>query len=237
MAYTLVTGEDFGTLALKSLREAFEQARKFPLVVLPTGNTPKELYLRIRQQGLGGEEFQYLNLDQYHGIKFSDPRSYPLEIKKEVLDPLGIGLRPDFIFDAEAPPDQECCKIETAIEKDGGIDICVLGIGENGHIGFNEPYSDFKDRSRLVRLAASTRKANAKFCDPHGGVPQNALTLGLRTIFEARKIILLTNKPDITAKALHGRVWSNIPASILQRHPDVTVVATPRVAAALRLAA
>lgn len=234
--YKLVSGEDFGKAALETLQEAFDKARTYPLVVLPTGNTPKPLYAAWRQTRAIPYDFRYVNLDQYRGIKFSDPRSYPLEIKREVLDPLNQRLDEELIFDGNSDPKNQADKVETALKIEQGIDICILGIGQNGHIGFNEPYSEFNSRTRSVQLTHNTIEANKRHCEAHGGVPKDALTLGLGTIMEAKKIILLSNKPEITVKALHGRIMSKIPASILQRHPDVTVVGTPMVSAQLRLA-
>lgn len=230
---TIISAGDFGRAAYDQAIKAINQSRRNPLVVMPTGATPKSMQQIFQRLGCP-RPFQYLNLDQYCGIDFDDPRSYPLEIQKSLLDPAGLPLNMNLVFNAKADPVKECARIEREIKKAGGIDVAILGIGSNGHIGFNEPGTPFNSRAHVTELAPETRNANAAYCDHYGGVPDHAMTLGLETIMEARRVILLTNKADITRKALREEITEDVPASILQRHPNLTVVATPAVARALR---
>jgi len=236
--YQLFDHEDFGDIAFQQVVKAVnDNHRPNPTIIFPTGGTPEPLYTRIAELRSFFPMFDYINLDQYYGIEYDDPRSYPFEIEQKLLK--ALKLKPDLqlVFNATAQANHECHRIENAIRHAGGIDIAVIGIGPNGHIAFNEPKSDFNTRAHLVDLTPETIAANQKYCAQFGGVPPQALTLGLGTIMEAKKIILLTNKPEITLRALHGSVTTDVPASVLQRHPNLTVVATPQVGAKLRLAA
>jgi glucosamine-6-phosphate deaminase len=132
-------------------------------------------------------------------------------------------------------PEAECERYEAAIREAGGVDLCVLGIGRNGHIGFNEPGAPFDSRTRVVRLTETTRKVNAgDFEDDRA--PEKAITVGLATIFEAREVLLLAsgpNKARALAAALRGEISESVPASMLQRHPNATFLLDQDAASAL----
>jgi glucosamine-6-phosphate deaminase len=138
--------------------------------------------------------------------------------------------------DGSAPdPEAECERYEAAIREAGGVDLCVLGIGRNGHIGFNEPGAPFDSRTRVVRLSESTRRVNASDFE-EGKVPERAITVGMATIFEAREVLLLAsgaNKARAAAAALQGEISESVPASMLRRHPNATFLLDREAASAL----
>jgi glucosamine-6-phosphate deaminase len=139
-----------------------------------------------------------------------------------------IDADPDRIFvpNGAAPdPEAECERYEAAIREAGGIDVCVLGIGRNGHIGFNEPGAPFDSRTRVVRLSESTRLVNAGDFDSDRA-PEYAITVGMATIFESREVLLLasgTNKAAAVTAAVEGDVSESVPASMLKNHPNTTL--------------
>ena len=201
---------------------------------LATGGTMLPLYEAMRKDPEAWADKTTFNLDEYYPIEHDDPQSYHAYMKKELLD--HVPVQQWDIPDGEADdPDTECERYENAISAAGGIDIQVLGIGSNGHIGFNEPGTSFDSRTHVVILSEQTRKDNARFF-PDGGVPVRAITMGLATIMEARKIILIAtgkNKAEAVQKMLEGPITEDVPASILQRHPDCTVFLDEEAAALL----
>ncbi len=232
--FNMITADDFGNSGAAFLIDSIKNSGKdIPSVALPTGKTPQPIYKALRETGMPA--FHFINLDQYWGISHDDPRSYIREIAENLLDPLNIPDELRLTFNAMAEDsDAECKRMDYAIQNlaDSRIDIAVLGIGPNGHIGFNEPGTGFESRTHLVSLAEKTHAANASYCDPYGGVPEQAITLGLQTIFEARQVILLARmgKEDILDQALNGPVTENVPASLLQKHDNLHVLVDPHVA-------
>jgi glucosamine-6-phosphate deaminase len=141
-----------------------------------------------------------------------------------------------YVPDGSAPdPEAECERYEAAIREAGGVDLCVLGIGRNGHIGFNEPGAPFNSRTRVVRLAESTRRVNA--ADFEGNrAPERAITVGMATVFEAREVLLLAsgaNKAGAVAAAVEGDISETVPASMLRRHPNTTFLLDREAASSL----
>ncbi len=123
--------------------------------------------------------------------------------------------------------EEECKNYEKMIENVGKIDLQILGLGLNGHIGFNEPGTSFSSRTHVVDLTPSTIEANARFFSSIDEVPKKALTMGIATIMDAKEILFLVNgekKADILRKVVHGEVTEDVPASVLQRHPNVTLI-------------
>src|SRR5699024_4451903 len=171
-----------------------------PVLGLATGSTPERLYEILQKRCQDGKvSFQHattFNLDEYIGLSEDDPNKEAIDYEKKLADA-------------------------------GKIDLQILGIGLNGHIGFNEPGSDVKSRTQVVDLAKTTIEANARFFNSMDDVPTEAITMGIGTIMEARKIILLVQgekKAEILSKVLHGDVTSDVPASFLQMHKDVTII-------------
>jgi len=194
---------------------------------LATGSSPLPVYEALEQLNLDFTQVQGFALDEYVGLPDGDLRSYATVIRTEVVERLG--LRPERVHlprSCSAEQDDGAA-YETAIARAGGIDLQLLGIGSNGHIGFNEPGSSFDSRTRVLTLADQTRSDNARFFDSLEDVPHKAISQGLATIFEARHLLLIAHGIDKSAaisRALRGPITESFPASILQRHGSVTIV-------------
>ena len=199
---------------------------------LPTGGTPLGMYAELakaaREKRVDFSRATTFNLDEYCGLPADDPQSYREFMRVNFYDPCGLSPAKTRIPDGlAADPGAEALAYENAIRAAGGIDLQVLGIGHNGHIGFNEPGTPENSRTHAVEISERTRQANARFFESMDDVPARAITMGIRTIMESREILLLANGSDkarIIAAALRGPVTSENPASFLQQHPRLTVV-------------
>ncbi|HXI11260.1 MAG TPA: glucosamine-6-phosphate deaminase [Thermoanaerobaculia bacterium] len=214
------------------------------VIGLPTGRTPEGMYSRIVQEcSLSYRCFRDVvtfNLDEYVGLRRDHPGSYASYMRKHLFDhvdidpanvhiPDGLAERfrvtePGQLFDEALG--RECESYEAAIENAGGIDLMFLGLGMNGHIGFNEPGAALTSRTRVIRLSESTRKANAALF-PDGDVPQRAITMGIATILAAKKIVVLASgaaKQEAVSRLAVDVDDIQFPASALHRHDDVTVI-------------
>ncbi|KQR19129.1 hypothetical protein ASF79_15775 [Agreia sp. Leaf335] len=214
------------------------------VIGLATGSSPSDTYRALHGRVTKGEiSFAGATgfaLDEYVGISVSDPQSYASVITRDVVDPLGFdpvrvhvpdGRAVDLAAAAEA--------YEAAIKAAGGIDVQILGIGSNGHIGFNEPTSSFASRTRVKTLAPRTREDNARFFRSLDEVPIHCITQGLGTILEARELVLVAHgesKANAIADSVEGPVTSFVPGSALQLHRHATVIVDEAAASRLRLA-
>ncbi len=200
---------------------------------LATGSTPIGTYKQIiswfNKGDLSFAQVKSINLDEYVGLPQSHPQSYRYFMQTNFFDHININLENTYLPDGMADDIlDECEKYNATITELGGIDIQLLGIGHNGHVGFNEPGAAFELGAHQVQLAQSTIDANARFFDnDNSKVPKSAITLGIRNIMHSKKVLIAVsgeNKADIILKAFKGPVTPQVPASILQLHPDVTVV-------------
>lgn len=199
---------------------------------LATGSTPVGLYRQLRALVAKGEldlsGITTFNLDEYYPMKQSDPQSYYTFMQENLFEGLGIDPARIHIPCGEAvDPDEECKNYDAMIDANGGIDLQVLGIGVNGHIGFNEPDEELVAGTHKTALTESTLKANARFFKEGEVMPTSALTMGMASIFKARKIILLASgaaKREIVTKLAQGGISTNVPASLLKLHPSVTIL-------------
>ena len=209
---------------------------------LPTGNTPIPLYEElIRRHRAGQLSFAgatSFHLDEYLGLEPEDPRSFAVWMRERLLAHVDLPearrhlLRPVDIEAAAA----EAQRFEALIARSGGIDLMVLGIGRNGHIGFNEPGSPRTSRTRLVELEATTIADAAKTFGGERNVPRRAITMGIGTILEARTIRVLAfgaGKAEIVRRAVLGEASEAVPASLLAGHPDLRFLLDPESAAGL----
>lgn len=197
---------------------------------LATGSTPKTVYAELvrlhREEGLSFKNVVTFNLDEYYPIDRDALQSYHFFMNRMLFSHVDIDPAHIFIPDGESPKEnlkEQCAEYEQRIEDAGGIDLQVLGIGNNGHIGFNEPGSSIYSRTRLVNLENSTRLANAYEFANMSQVPRLALTMGISTILKAKKILLLawgSAKAPVVQKAVEGNMTEAIPASLLQQHAD-----------------
>ena len=197
------------------------QLQEKPLLrlLLPTGSTPLGLYKELVNRELDWSLVTAFNLDEYL-MNIDHPYSYHSYMKKNLFD--RINIYPDNCHF----PFRPTLSFEDKMNVNKGIDLCILGIGSNGHIAFNEPGSSFKSRTRVVDLSEQTIQDNSRFFDSIDDVPKQAITMGLGTIMESKKIILMAkgkHKLNILKVAMNGEVTEDVPASILQKHNNVEV--------------
>ncbi|WP_434316628.1 glucosamine-6-phosphate deaminase [Leifsonia sp. P73] len=205
-----------------------------------TGSSPGPLYRALAASVRAGADLSDVRgfaLDEYIGLPREHPQSYHSIVERDVAMPLG--LRPEAILvpEGQAPdPTSAAAAYEAAIAAAGGIDVQILGIGTNGHIGFNEPGSPRGSRTRMVRLEESTRRANSRFFRSLDDVPTLAITQGVSTILEARSIVLIASgeaKASAVRRSVQGATTEDMPASLLQGHRDVTLFLDPAAASLL----
>jgi glucosamine-6-phosphate deaminase len=201
---------------------------------LATGSTPLPLYAQLVKRSIAGKldfsRVRSVNLDEYVGLGPDHPQSYRNFMQKNLFDHIFIDPANTSLPDGLAGDLPLMCKeYDARIVEWGGIDLQLLGIGHNGHIGFNEPGSFFTLKTHVVKISQRTRIANARFFeDDPESVPAEAVTMGIGNIMGARKILLLVSgasKAEILYRALNEDVTPEVPASVLQLHPDVTVIA------------
>ena len=225
------------------LIEADMKTKTSYVLGLATGSTPIPLYQefirRNREMNMDFSSVISFNLDEYVGLDPAHNQSYRYFMNQELLDHVNINKKSTFVPPGNAEDiDAAAVAYEEAIRAGGGIDCQVLGIGSNGHIGFNEPGSSLASRTRKVKLTGSTITDNSRMFERKEDVPTEAITMGNGTILESRKVVLLANganKADAIAKAIEGPVTATVPASVLQMHPAVTWVITEDAAENLKL--
>lgn len=206
--------------------------KKNTVLGLPTGQTPlgmyQELVKRFRKGEIDFSQVITFNLDEYYGLSPKHPQSYNYYMWQTFFNNINIKKENVFIPDGVTKDVQkECRYYESLIEKKGGIDLQFLGIGDNGHIGFNEPATALDSKTHLVNLSQATIEANSRFFNDIEEVPRKALTMGMGTIMKAKQIILLASgmkKAPAIAKTINGKVNTEVPASLLQLHRDVTII-------------
>ncbi|MGM1017482.1 MAG: glucosamine-6-phosphate deaminase [Actinomycetota bacterium] len=209
---------------------------------LATGSTPLPVYQALRDKlaGLDVSRVRGFALDEYVGLDPAHPESYRSVITREVVEPLGFD--PELIRvpqGDEASAQHAGTDYDAAIREAGGVDLQILGVGTDGHIGFNEPGSSFASRTRVKTLTQQTREDNARFFDSIDDVPRHCITQGLGTILEARHLVLLAfgeGKAQAVADSVEGPLTAFVPGSAIQLHPHATVVVDEAAASRLRLA-
>jgi glucosamine-6-phosphate deaminase len=218
------------------------QSRPDAVLGLATGSTPLPVYqaLRSRISGVDVSRVRGFALDEYVGIDPAHPESYRSVITREVVEPLGLDPQRIHVPNGAVETIQRAgVDYEAAIAEAGGVDLQILGIGTDGHIGFNEPGSSFASITRVKTLTAQTREDNARFFDSIDDVPMHCITQGLGTILRARHLVLLAfgeGKAQAVADAVEGPLSAILPGSAIQLHPHATVVVDEAAASKLRLA-
>ena len=199
---------------------------------LATGSTPLGMYTKLTQLNREGildfSKVKTFNLDEYYPISPTDNQSYRYFMNKNLFDNINIDMDNTHVLNGEASDTHaECAAYDKAIEAAGGIDLQVLGIGNNGHIGFNEPDDSLIATTHLTELTKSTVQANSRFFASESDVPKYALTMGIRSILNAKKIVILINgkaKHKVLREMLDGKITTQNPATLLNLHRDVTVI-------------
>lgn len=230
----IIRAKDYYDMSRKAANIISAQIIMKPNCVLglATGGTPVGTYKQLvewyNKGDLDFSEVTTVNLDEYRGLPREHDQSYWYFMHKHLFDLVNINHErinmPDGTnLDAEA----ECARYDYVIQRVGGIDLQLLGIGPNGHIGFNEPGAAFELGTHCVDLAESTIEANKRFFASREEVPRQAYSMGIKTIMQARKVLLVANganKAEAIKKSFFGPVTPEVPGSILQMHPDCTVV-------------
>lgn len=239
----LVIAKDYDEMSKQAARLLADEVTRKPETVLglATGGTPVGMYRELvelcKTEGIDFSRATSFNLDEYVGLPGHHPQSYRTYMEQNLFSHINLPADQTNIPRGDAADlAAECQRYERAIAAAGGIDIQVLGIGNNGHIGFNEPGSGPDTTTRVVQLTESTIQANARFFDTIDEVPTQAVSMGIRTILGAKKIVLLASgeaKAEAVRRMIEGEMTADVPASLLQEHPDVTVIVDEEAASRL----
>lgn len=200
---------------------------------LATGSSPEGTYAQLvewyKKGDLDFSQVTSVNLDEYKGLSGDNDQSYRYFMNHNLFDSVNIRKECTYVPDGlNEDSDAACREYEEIIARAGGIDLQLLGLGHNGHIGFNEPAEDFPKTTHCVDLTESTIQANKRFFENEADVPRQAYTMGIGTIMNAKKILVVVSgedKAEILNQVINGPITPKVPASILQLHPDVTIVA------------
>ena len=243
-ALNFIISNSYAEMSVKAAHFVAAALKAKPDIVLglPTGSTPIGMYQELvrmhKEEGLDFSQVSTFNLDEYRGLKGDHNQSYRYFMETNLFR--HVNIKPEninFLSGVAKDPVAECKRYEEAIIKAGGIDLMILGIGINGHIGFNEPASKLEANSHIVKLTESTIKANARFFEHLEDVPREAITMGVGSILRSRNIILLasgTNKKEAVYGSMSGLVTTEIPGSLLQLHNEVTFFLDTEAAAKIK---
>jgi len=237
--------KDYSAMSKKAAQIFADEIRKKPNLVLglATGSTPigtyKELIRMHNEEGLDFSQVVSFNLDEYYGLTPDNPQSYNYFMFENLFSKINIQRKNIHIPDGRASDIKSYCEeYDNQIKTYGGIDLQLLGIGVNGHIGFNEPSDELTVGTHLTDLTDDTIKANSRFFDLPDQVPTKAITMGIGTIMKAKKIVLLAsgkNKAEIMARLINNNfVTTKIPASLLKLHHDVSIIMDEEAASQLK---
>ncbi|MFP7492384.1 glucosamine-6-phosphate deaminase [Terribacillus saccharophilus] len=200
---------------------------------LATGSTPEGMYEALikayKERNVSFAEAVTFNLDEYVGLESNDENSYAYYMNKKLFSHIDISPENAHLPNGKSDDlDAACADYERMIENAGGIDLQVIGIGLNGHIGFNEPHTPFEQRTHIVELDETTRNANARFFADLDSVPKHAITMGIQNIMESKELLLLVageQKASVLERLVYGDKTEAFPASIIKDHPNVTIIA------------
>ncbi len=230
----IIVAKDYKDMSRKAANIISAQIITKPNCVLglATGSSPIGTYDQLvewyEKGDLDFSQVSSVNLDEYRGLDHNHDQSYYYFMHEHLFDRVNIDPANTNVPDGTEPDaEKECRRYEELIASYGGVDLQLLGLGHNGHIGFNEPAPAFDKETHCVDLTESTIEANKRFFASADDVPRQAYTMGIGTIMKAKKILVVVSgedKAEIVAKAFYGDVTPEVPASILQFHPDVTVV-------------
>ena len=226
-----IDSKEVGKVAADVVTEVLK-SKKNAVLGLATGSSPVEMYKELIRRCDAGEisfkNVKTVNLDEYVGLSPEHDQSYAYFMSDNLFDHVDIDKKNTNLPSGLAPdPEAECRRYDAVVDSMGGVDLQVLGIGNNGHIGFNEPSDHFVAATHLETLDPSTIEANSRFFASKEEVPTSAITMGMKSIMQAKSIVLVASgkkKEEILMRAFEGDVTPAVPASILQLHPNVTVI-------------
>lgn len=222
--------EELSSVYVAAIVEYLVTMHPKPVLGLATGSTPVRLYQRLIDFYRQGESFAHvtaINLDEYVGLPMEHPQSYHRFMREHLFD--WIDIPRDRIFMPDGMADDlkaECARFDAILNKHP-IDLQILGIGHNGHIGFNEPDLSLNTRTHVIELTQDTLAANSRFFVHKADMPTRAMNMGIQSILRAKHIILMAfgeDKASAVQRSLSGQISTDVPASILQAHPNVTFV-------------
>ena len=229
----IIVTKDYESMSEEAFKVMKEVVKGNPNAVLglATGTTPLGLYARMakdcKTKGTSYKNVRTVNLDEYVGLGAESDQSYVYFMRKNLFELLDIPLENTHLANGKAPdPEAECARYNALLDT-LPRDIQLLGIGSNGHIAFNEPGTPFGSTTHVVALAESTIKDNARLFEKEEDVPRKALTMGLKNIMQAKKVLILANganKAKAVCGLVNGPVTEMLPASVLQLHPDCTLI-------------
>ena len=231
----VVIKKDYEEIGREAARMVARAVRSKPEIVLglATGSTPLGLYKELialhRAGSLDFSRATGFNLDEYLGLPATHPQSFHHFMEHNFFSHINLSRQNIHIPDGTVSRDYDgyCARYEQSIKSAGGIDLQILGIGRNGHVGFNEPTSSLASRTRLKALSRETIEDNRHFFSSESEMPKCAITMGIGTILDSRRVLLLASgrsKAAAVAKAIEGPITSSVSASALQMHPDVTFI-------------
>lgn len=231
----IINAKDYNDMSRKAANIISAQVIMKPNCVLglATGSTPIGTYAQLvdwYQKGdLDFSEVTTVNLDEYKGLTRENEQSYYYFMNENLFSKVNINLERTFLPDGTEPDSDKACRDYNKVIADvGGVDLQLLGLGHNGHIGFNEPGMAFEAETHCINLTESTMKANQRFFSSMEDVPRQAYTMGIKTIMQAKKILIVVSGADkaaIVKEAFFGPITPKVQASVLQLHNDVTLVA------------
>ena len=229
----IYAAKDYADLSRKAANIISAQVIMKPNAVLglATGSTPIGAYKQLIEWYEKGDiDFSHtlsINLDEYKGLSGDHDQSYRYFMNHNLFDHVNIKKENTNVPDGKKDPAQACGEYDARLESTGGIDLQLLGLGHNGHIGFNEPAEEFSKTTHCVDLSESTIEANARFFDSEDEVPKQAYTMGIQSIMQAKMILIMAcgaDKKEIVKKAFQGPICPQVPASVLQLHDNVILV-------------
>lgn len=226
----IIVSENYQKLSEVAAEQFLKQLhrKKSSLFGLATGSSPVGMYEEIAKRKEDFSKAKSVNLDEYVSLSSSHPQSYARFMRENLFEKVNFDAKNTFIPCGTAPDlEKECARYDGILKKLGAIDLQILGLGHDGHIGFNEPGDIFEKDTHVVELQSTTIEANARFFSSKEEVPRRAITMGLRPIMNAKSILILVSgksKAEIVKRAFFGPVTPKVPASILQLHPQVTLL-------------
>lgn len=231
----IIRTEDYAEMSLQAGKLMAEKIRSNPRITLglATGSTPKGLYQYLirdhQEKGTTYKEVKSVNLDEYIGMSPNNPNSYHYFMRENFFNHVDIDQNQTYVPNGAASDlKKECVRYEALIKELGGVDLQILGIGQNGHIGFNEPGTPFNTRTHIVTLEESTREANSRFFNSLDEVPTHALSMGIASILDSKEIFLLASgeaKAEALFRLINEGISEDFPASALKKHQNVTIIA------------
>jgi glucosamine-6-phosphate deaminase len=241
----IIEVKDYQQMSIKAAEYIIEKVVQNPSIKLglATGGTPVGTYKSLiedhQKNGTSYQKVTTFNLDEYIGLAGDNKNSYRYFMDDQLFNYIDINKAKTNIPSGIAADFQdECNRYEDLIAKHGGVDLQILGIGSNGHIGFNEPGTSFASKTHIVKLAPSTIQANARFFKGMEEVPTQAITMGISTIMKSKEILLLVsgdNKKEALFRLINGEISESFPASVLKNHPCVTIIADKAAIADLKV--